>query len=70
LEEQELLAKVRSAVKNLRPAEQDVFLLRQNGELTFQQIAHMRSRPVGTVKTLMRSALHKLREVLNPIQQQ
>jgi RNA polymerase sigma-70 factor (ECF subfamily) len=66
LEEQELLAKVRSALKNLRPAEQDVFLLRQNGELTFQQIAQLRSRPIGTVKTLMRSALHKLRDVLNP----
>ena len=70
LEEQELLTMVRGALKRLRPAEQDVFLLRQNGELTYRQIARLRSRPVGTVKTLMRSALHKLREALNPIQRQ
>jgi RNA polymerase sigma-70 factor (ECF subfamily) len=66
LEEQELLAKVRGALQHLRPEEQEVFLLRQNGELTYQQIAQLHDRPVGTVKTLMRSALRKLRELFNP----
>jgi RNA polymerase sigma-70 factor (ECF subfamily) len=66
LEEKELVAKVRSALKHLRPEEKEVFLLRQNGELTYQQIARLHSRPLGTVKTLMRSALQKLRELLNP----
>jgi RNA polymerase sigma-70 factor (ECF subfamily) len=66
LEEQELLAKVRGALRHLRPEEQRVFHLRQNGQMTYQQIARLHSRPLGTVKTQMRSALQKLRELLNP----
>ena len=42
------------------------FLLRQNGELTYEQIAEARGAPVGTVKTQMRTALQKLRKILNP----
>ncbi len=66
LEEQETLERVRSALMHLRPEEKEVFLLRQNGELTYEQIAELRDRPVGTVKTQMRSALQKLRAVLGP----
>ncbi|HXG10596.1 MAG TPA: RNA polymerase sigma factor [Gemmataceae bacterium] len=64
LEEQELLVRLRQALLQLRPEEKEVFLLRQNGELTYEQIAEQRNRPVGTVKTQMRSALQKLRKVL------
>jgi RNA polymerase sigma-70 factor (ECF subfamily) len=64
LEERESLERLREALLQLRPEEKEVFLLRQNGELTFEQIAEMSSRPVGTVKTQMRSALQKLRKVL------
>jgi RNA polymerase sigma-70 factor (ECF subfamily) len=64
LENQESLHRLRAALLDLRPEEKEVFLLRQNGELTYEQIAEMRSRPVGTVKTQMRSALQKLRKVL------
>jgi RNA polymerase sigma-70 factor (ECF subfamily) len=46
---------------DLRPDEKEVFLLRQNGDLTYDQIAEARGSPVGTVKTQMRSALQKLR---------
>ncbi len=42
----------------------EVFLLRQNSDLTYDEIAAKRSAPVGTVKTQMRAALHKLRAVL------
>jgi RNA polymerase sigma-70 factor (ECF subfamily) len=66
LEEQETLQRVRTALMHLRPEEKEVFLLRQNGELTYEQIAELRDRPVGTVKTQMRSALQKLRAVLGP----
>lgn len=66
LEDQESLARLREAIAGLRPEEKEVFLLRQNGELTYEQIAEMRSVPVGTVKTQMRAALMKLRRVLNP----
>ena len=64
MEHQETLEQVRQALMHLRPEEQEVFLLRQNGELTYEQIAELHHRPVGTVKTQMRSALQKLRAVL------
>ena len=66
LEDREALERLRAAVTELRPEEQEVFLLRQNGDLTYEQIAELRNAPVGTVKTHMRSALIKLRRVLNP----
>jgi RNA polymerase sigma-70 factor (ECF subfamily) len=66
LERQESLAQLRQALLHLRPEEKEVFLLRQNGDLTYEQIAELHNRPVGTVKTQMRSALQKLRKVLSP----
>ena len=42
----------------------EVYLLRQNGGLTYEEIAVIRDAPVGTVKTQMRAALTKLRQVL------
>jgi len=66
VEDQETLDLLRRALLDLRPEEKEVFLLRQNGNLTYEQIAEIRSAPVGTVKTQMRSALIKLRRVLNP----
>ena len=41
--------------------------MRQNDELTYEQIALRCRRPVGTVKTQMRSALHKLRQVFSDV---
>jgi RNA polymerase sigma-70 factor (ECF subfamily) len=64
LEEKESLDRLRRAVKELRPEEQAVFLLRQNGDLTYEEIAELRQSPVGTVKTQMRAALGKLKRVL------
>ena len=69
MEEQEALNQLRDAIAQLRQEEKEVFLLRQNGELTYEQIADIRNTPVGTVKTQMRSALMKLRKVLNPHEQ-
>lgn len=66
LDEQDRLARLRVAIAELRPDEQEVFLLRQNGDLTYEQIAELRKAPVGTVKTQMRAALMKLKKVLNP----
>ncbi len=65
VEDQESLLRIRQALLQLRPEEKEVFLLRQNGELTYDQIAQMRKCPIGTVKTQMRTALEKLRKVLN-----
>jgi RNA polymerase sigma-70 factor (ECF subfamily) len=64
LEEQEDLSRLQSAILELRPDEKEVFLLRQNGGFTYEEIADIRSAPVGTVKTQMRSALQKLRKIL------
>jgi RNA polymerase sigma factor (sigma-70 family) len=61
LERQEDLAKLRRAIADLRPEEQEVFLLRQNGELKYDEIAINLCIPLGTVKTRMRLALEKLR---------
>jgi RNA polymerase sigma-70 factor (ECF subfamily) len=65
LEDQEDLLRLRHAITALRPEEKEVFLLRQNGGLTYEQIAEIRHSPVGTVKTQMRAALQKRRKVLN-----
>ena len=66
LERKESIDRLRLAILELREEEKEVFLLRQNGDLTYEQIAEMRGCPVSTVKTQMRSALEKLRKVLNP----
>lgn len=63
-EHKEELDLVRKGIMFLRQDEKEVFLLRQNGELTFEQIAEIRRTPIGTVKTQMRSAVHKLRQRL------
>ena len=65
LEEREDLDRLRRAILDLRSEEKEVFLLRQNGGLTYEQIAEIRNSPVGTVKTQMRAALQKLRKILN-----
>jgi RNA polymerase sigma-70 factor (ECF subfamily) len=61
----EQIDRLREAIRELRPEEQEVFLLRQNGDLTYEQIAEVIGIPTGTVKTRMRLALSKLRKALN-----
>ena len=61
----ETLARLRQALLELRREEREVFLLRQNSDLTYDEIAARRRVPVGTVKTQMRTALQKLRRVLH-----
>jgi len=64
LEDKENVEQLRQALLELRPEEKAVFLLRQNGLLTYAQIAELQQTPIGSVKTLMRAALSKLRERL------
>jgi RNA polymerase sigma-70 factor (ECF subfamily) len=56
----ERLDLLRGALRELRPAEREVFLLRQESGLTYEEIAAARHSPVGTVKTQMRAAVRKL----------
>ena len=65
LQENEMVAQLRTALMDLRPEEKEVFLLRQNAEMTYEQIAETANRPVGTTKTQMRSALQKLKVALS-----
>ncbi len=64
VERDERVHRLRTALAGLRPEEQEVFLLRQNGDLTYEEIAASLGVPTGTVKTRMRLALTRLREVL------
>ncbi|GBD37204.1 ECF RNA polymerase sigma factor EcfG [bacterium HR36] len=64
IEHRDFIVALRRAITHLRPEEREVFLLRVNAELTYDEIAAIRCLPVGTVKTHMRSALSKLRQVL------
>jgi RNA polymerase sigma-70 factor (ECF subfamily) len=64
VQQSEDLARLRQELSNLRAEEQEVFLLRQNGELTYEEIAAELDIPTGTVKTRMRLALARLRKAL------
>ncbi len=62
----EALGRVRAAIHTLPEAEREVFLLRQNGDATYERIAELVGCPVGTAKTRMRSALIRLRRAMEP----
>ena len=64
LEQREAVDRAQAAVAELADGEQQVFLLRVAGELTFEAIAEQLAIPVGTAKTRMRAALAKLRATL------
>ena len=63
----EAVQQLREAIQHLPPEEKEVFLLRQNGELAYEQIARQDNRPVEVVKEQMRSALRKLRTVVQEV---
>jgi RNA polymerase sigma-70 factor, ECF subfamily len=67
LEQREAVARAQAAVAGLSDPEQQVFLLRVAGELTFDGVAASLGIPVGTAKTRMRSALQKLRLALGVV---
>jgi RNA polymerase sigma factor (sigma-70 family) len=64
LEQRETLAEAQSAIAKLRDDDQQVFLLRVAGELSYEGIAEALAIPTGTAKTRMRRALHQLRTAL------
>lgn len=54
------------ALVTLRPEQREIVVLAYFGGLTHSEIANQLGQPLGTVKTRMRLALKKLREVLGP----
>jgi RNA polymerase sigma-70 factor, ECF subfamily len=63
-EAREARERLQRAILTLPPKEREVFLLRQSGGLTYEEIAKLQHSPVGTVKTQMRTAAARLRHVL------
>jgi RNA polymerase sigma factor (sigma-70 family) len=56
---------LRAALQSLPPNEREVFLLRQNGGLAYEEIARRRQCSLETIKQHMRMALQWLRQALN-----
>lgn len=67
LEQREAVVRAQAAIAGLSDPEQQVFLLRVAGELTFEGVADALAIPVGTAKTRMRAALQKLRRALGTV---
>jgi len=59
--EDEQIQLLRKWIAALEEPDKEVFLLRQNGDLTYPQIAELLGIPEGTVKTRMRKAIEKMR---------
>ncbi len=59
-------SRLNAALSSLRPEQREVVVLAYFGGLTHSEIAKHLGQPLGTVKTRMRLALQKLREVLGP----
>ena len=64
VERNEQMTQLQQAIHSLRGEEQEVFLLRQNGDMTYEEIGEAIGVPTGTAKTRMRLAITKLRKVL------
>jgi RNA polymerase sigma-70 factor (ECF subfamily) len=61
----ETIVRVRREIERLPETEREVFLLRENGGLSYAEIAGACGAPLGTVKTRMRSALARLRRAMS-----
>ena len=57
---------IKDALSTLRPEQREIVVLAYFGGLTHTEIAGHLKQPLGTVKTRMRLAMKKLREVLGP----
>ena len=65
--EKERVALVRQAMKNLPEASRSVLVLREYGELSYQEIAKVLEIPVGTVMSRLNYARTRLRETLRGV---
>jgi RNA polymerase sigma-70 factor (ECF subfamily) len=61
------MQQLREAMRHLPLEEKEVFVLRQNGQLPYEEIAQLYTRSVEVVKDQMRSALRKLRTVFQEV---
>lgn len=60
--QQEELERINQLIKNLSNKQREVFLLRQNGELSFKEIAEITNQPINTVLSHMRYSIKKIKK--------
>ena len=60
--QKEEIEKINRSILNLSFKQKEVFLLRQNGELSFKEIAEVTNQPINTVLSHMRYAIKKIRK--------
>lgn len=58
---------IKSALAQLQPEQREVFLLREEAELSFKEIAEIQKCSLGTVLSRMRYALKRLRAFLQDV---
>ena len=58
---------ISEALEKLQPEQREVFLLREEAELSFKEIAEIQNCSLGTVLSRMRYALNKLKSLLRNI---
>lgn len=58
---------IAAALNKLQPEQKEVFLLREEAELSFKEIAEIQNCSLGTVLSRMRYALKRLRVILRNI---
>jgi len=54
------------SLRELKPADREAFVLFAVSELTYEEIAHALDIPVGTVRSRIYRARHRLRELMGP----
>jgi RNA polymerase sigma-70 factor, ECF subfamily len=64
LDRRELYGAIMTALEQLPEEQRMVFILSEIDELKYQEIADILEVPVGTVKSRMHTAIHKLQELL------
>jgi RNA polymerase sigma-70 factor (ECF subfamily) len=60
----ETIEQINNSVASLSEKQRTVFLLRQNGELSFKEIAESMNEPLNTVLSHMRYAVRKIKKQL------
>ena len=65
--EKERMALVQQAMKSLPEASRSVLVLREYGELSYQEIAKVLEIPIGTVMSRLNYARTRLREILKGV---
>jgi len=65
----ELQVRIRTAIGQLNEEQREVFLMRELANMQFKEIAEVTGVPENTVKSRMRYALEKLRDLLEDYQE-